>query len=214
MNVLVLSATKLEIAASTSFLRKNKVDVLITGIGMLSATYALTKVLWQKKPRYIIQAGLAGSFDKNIPLGAVLAVSKDGIADLGVMEQQHWRSVFDLGLMRANQPPFINGCLFNPYKKLLKSWGLPQVSAVTVNEISTNKKRIALLKERGAVLESMEGAALHYVAKLEKIPFLQMRAVSNYVGERNKEKWDFKMSLARLNEELVRIIGVLKDGVI
>jgi futalosine hydrolase len=52
----------------------------------------------------------------------------------------------------------------------------------------------------------MEGAALHYVALCEKIPFLQLRAVSNYVGERDKNKWALREAIANLNMELQRIL--------
>jgi hypothetical protein len=35
----------------------------------------------------------------------------------------------------------------------------------------------------------MEGAALHYMGRDLFIPFIQLRAVSNYIGERDKNKW-------------------------
>jgi futalosine hydrolase len=35
----------------------------------------------------------------------------------------------------------------------------------------------------------MEGAALHYTCLMEKIPFMQLRSISNYIAERDKSKW-------------------------
>jgi futalosine hydrolase len=35
----------------------------------------------------------------------------------------------------------------------------------------------------------MEGAALHLVCLENKIPFLQIRGISNWVGERDKSQW-------------------------
>jgi futalosine hydrolase len=52
----------------------------------------------------------------------------------------------------------------------------------------------------------MEGAALHYIGLLEKIPFLQIRSLSNFIGERNKAKWKMKEAIAALNRELQRIL--------
>ena len=52
----------------------------------------------------------------------------------------------------------------------------------------------------------MEGAALHYVCLSEKIPFLQLRSVSNYVGERDKNKWAVREAIANLNIELQKIL--------
>ncbi len=48
----------------------------------------------------------------------------------------------------------------------------------------------------------MEGAALHYVCLQEQIPFVQIRSVSNYVGERDKTKWKMKEAIENLNTEL------------
>jgi len=52
----------------------------------------------------------------------------------------------------------------------------------------------------------MEGAGLHYVCLQENIPFLQLRAVSNDVGQRDKSKWDLSTSIGALNKELTNIL--------
>jgi futalosine hydrolase len=60
-----------------------------------------------------------------------------------------------------------------------------------------------------ASLESMEGAALHYMGRDLHIPFIQIRAVSNYVGERNKAKWKMKEAIYNLNETLLQYLDAL-----
>lgn len=205
MNVLIVSATRLEIASSLQYFKKMNAEILFTGVGIAATAYTVTKAVLSRKPCCIIQAGIAGCFDKRTPLGSVFAVSQDSFGDLGVTEHKQWKSLFDLGLVNANGKPFKNSWLKNPHKMILKNCGLEVVPAVTVNEISTNKTKINLLRSNGAVVESMEGAALHYVALMERIPFLQIRAVSNYVGERDKSRWDFKAALGNLNRELVRL---------
>jgi futalosine hydrolase len=52
----------------------------------------------------------------------------------------------------------------------------------------------------------MEGSALHYVCLMENIPFIQLRSISNYIGERNKKKWDMQDSIKNLNNELVKLV--------
>jgi futalosine hydrolase len=52
----------------------------------------------------------------------------------------------------------------------------------------------------------MEGAALHYVGLMENIPFIQIRALSNYIGERDKTKWKLHEAVSNLNAELQRLI--------
>ncbi|MGH2563712.1 MAG: futalosine hydrolase, partial [Ginsengibacter sp.] len=70
MNVLVVSATELEIE---SFLpEKNTADVLITGVGIPATIFHLTKKLSKKKYDLVIQAGIAGSFTDILKKGSVV----------------------------------------------------------------------------------------------------------------------------------------------
>ncbi len=41
---------------------------------------------------------------------------------------------------------------------------------------------------------------------MEKIPFIQIRSVSNYIAERNKKNWNMKESVINLNNELVSFV--------
>ena len=91
---------------------------------------------------------------------------------------------------------------------LLQRYNLPQVKAVTINEITTRATRIQQLEQKyQPVVESMEGAAFHYIALIEKIPYIQLRAVSNMVGERDKLKWKMKEAIQVLNEQLIKIVS-------
>lgn len=210
MVTLVVSATSFEIAPFLKFLRDGKhnlsqdIDVLITGVGLVSSTYSLIKQIHTKRPSFILQAGIAGCFDKNFPLSSVVAVKQDTVADLGVMEKQTWQSLFDLGFLRSNQFPWKRNWLINKSEQL-NACKLPKVKAITVNEISTSKKKIDAFRDAfDPVAESLEGAALHYVALMENIPFLQIRSFSNYIGERNKKNWELNKSIRNLNQELIK----------
>lgn len=214
MNCLVVAATALEI---TPFLEQYRlksdlpedIDVVITGIGLTAATYSLTKQLQFKRPELIIQAGIGGCYNKNIALGSVLAIKKEIVADQAVTEKAVLKTMFDLGLLGQNQYPYTKGWLENK-TELLKKIKLKKVTGISVNEITTSSKKIKQYEEKfKPVVESMEGAALHYVALMEKIPFLQIRSVSNYAGERNKKNWKMKESIINLNLELTRLLQLL-----
>ena len=211
MRLLVCAATQFEVEATITFLNKHpeyktKVDVLITGVGLTAATYQLTRRILSEKPRFIIQAGICGSLDNYLSPGDVVVVENESIGDLGVVENGSFSSLFNLGLVQLNQEPWTNGRLSNNIS-VLKKTGLTIVDGVTINEITTSAERINFYREQlKANIETMEGAALHYVCLCEKIPFLQLRGVSNYVGERNKNKWTLRDAIANLNIELQRIL--------
>ena len=89
---------------------------------------------------------------------------------------------------------------------------MPEVTALTVNEITTRQERIAQLKALyNPTIESMEGAALHYVGNDLNIPYLQIRGLSNYIGERDKSKWRIKEAVENANKVLLEIV-LSRDG--
>ena|SRR5579863_7122690 len=209
MHILLAAATTFEIQPTIDFLLKRRthpVSTLITGVGSLSTTWSLTRHIDRERPDLIIQAGIAGCFTGR-PSGEVFAIRDETLADLGVWEDHQFKTPFDLQLAEPNQPPFTAGRLVNPSTTLLAFTGLDTVSAITVNEISTNPDRIAWYRTRtAATVESMEGGALHYVGIRERIAFLQLRSVSNQIGIRDKSKWNVPLAIQRLNEELIRLL--------
>ncbi|MDD2492134.1 MAG: hypothetical protein PHV12_08105, partial [Bacteroidales bacterium] len=58
-------------------------------------------------------------------------------------------------------------------------------------------------------IESMEGAAFFYVCLLEKIPFVELRSVSNEVGERDRSKWNIPLALSQLRESVKELLQSL-----
>ena len=218
MYIVVTAATAGEIGATQSVLDQKtsltgamELETAVTGVGLVSTTYQLTRIINRRKPDLMIQAGIAGSF---VPdrIGKVYAIDSDRFGDLGVVEQNHFRPVFDLHLIDPNTVPFRDGILQNPYPGLLQETGMEQVSASSVNEITTRNERISWFQQNtNCVVESMEGAAFHYVCLLEKIPFLQIRSVSNDIGERDKTKWKMKEAILTLNEKLILLLDKLTD---
>ena len=218
MNCLLVAATAKEIALFLDHYRNSnktafvdiQVDVLISGIGLTATTYSLTRQFTLKKPDLVIQAGIGGSFDKKIPLGSVVAVKQDRVADEGVVEKKMLRTLFDLNLVAQNQPPYQKGWLVNPDNGIMKRNKFKAVKAISVNQVSTNRQMIGFYEKTfRPTVESMEGAALHYVCLMEKVPFLQLRSISNYIGERNKTKWNIKEAIINLNKELIRLLESL-----
>jgi futalosine hydrolase len=55
----------------------------------------------------------------------------------------------------------------------------------------------------------MEGAALHYCCIKLNQPFIQLRGISNMIGERDRSKWTMQEAIENMNTELIRIIQLL-----
>lgn len=184
-----------------------------TGVGMLASAVGLMQLIQVHKPSLVVQAGIAGCFDVNTALGTVVAIKSEALADTGVEEGGVWKDVFDLNLAKPDAPPYTNRKLGNPYFDACNLLTLPAVNSITINEITTRPGRIAQWVEKyNPFIESMEGAALHYVCNTLHLPFIQIRAVSNYIGERDKAKWNFKDSIGNLNQTLLAYVDALQAG--
>ena len=216
MRLLLVSATHFEIDETAQWLthtasshNASKAELLISGIGQLKTTFAIQKQIHKQRPDLVIQAGIGGA-NSTDEIGKVYVIGSEQISDLGLMEKSGFTNIFEMGLSLKDEFPFTDGKLMNPYRSLLKWTGLPILDGITVNEIKSADFS-GFQRNAVPVVESMEGAALHYVCLMEKIPFLQIRSVSNMIGDRDKSQWKIKEALGRLNETLISMIQKLEN---
>ena len=132
------------------------------------------------------------------------------LGDTGVEENGVFKDLFDLQLASQNELPFANKSLDNIDLKKWNITALPTVTSVTINEITTRQERIAQLSQKyNPEIESMEGASLHYCCIKTGVPFIQIRAISNHVGERDKRKWAIGEAFKNLSKTVVEYIDQL-----
>ena len=215
MNILIVSATELEItpllaqmkldktksANLRSFsYKKMKIDVLVTGVGMTATAFYLGKTL-NKNYDAAINLGLAGSFNRNLNIGDVVNVQHDIFSELGAEDGVKFLTLSDLKLSGVSEVMNENK-INNAVIELI-----PKVTGITVNTVHGNEKSITEVFERfHPYVESMEGAAFMMACSNEKIPYAQIRAISNYVERRNKDAWNIPLAIDNLNKKAVEIL--------
>lgn len=223
MNILLIAATEAEIAPSREYIaREGKqisehifairgkfVEFCVTGVGMVATTYWLTKAL-RNTYDMVLQVGVGGSFDRSINLGEVVFVKTEHFGDLGAEDNENYLSIFDLHLLEKNTFPFSNTALENPLTHI--GYDVMKVAkGLTVNTVSGNQNTIdAMMQKYNCQVESMEGAAFHYVCLMEQIEFAQVRAISNYVEPRDKSKWQMRPAIENLNTWIKKFINTLQ----
>lgn len=204
MKTLVVAATKAELAffyqhfslPEGDFVESKNFDLLITGVGMVATAFVLGKHL-SHKYNLVVNFGIAGCFDRNVPLGAVLNVTEDTFAELGAENGEEFISITDLGFGE-------NYFTSRTQRKV----GLPLAKGITMNCVTGSEKSIKSLVERlNPTTESMEGAAVFYAAKQLNIDCLQIRSISNYVEPRNKDNWKIGLAVKNLNDWAIAFIG-------
>ncbi len=218
MNVLLVAATELELQPVIATLQAkhfsrngHEIHFLPTGVGQAVTAFALAEYLAQFNQRFgaVVQAGIGGVFNGMYPLGTVVQVERDCFGDLGMEEKGRFTTLFQAGFAKANEKPFTDGWLVNE-SALLDKLPLPKVKAVTVNKVSDSPlQRQQLLDCFGPAVESMEGAPFHYACLKNNMRFVQLRAISNAVGERDKGKWDIKGAVDNLSTAVLQLIDNL-----
>lgn len=224
MQILIASATGFEIAPLEEWLQHHtvrsnnysyqlgsaQIDLLITGVGIPLSAYSLGKLFARQSYDICLQAGIAGAFDRSLKIGEVVQVVSESFGDLGVQEADgSFTSAIALGLIDPQQPPFTDGKLASPSDSDLPVF-LKQVRGTTVNKVHGFPESInSFQAHNDAQIESMEGACFAYACLLEQVPFLQIRAISNYVEARNRESWDIPLAISNLNQVIQDMIQVL-----
>ena len=223
MNILISAPTTFEIAAllehiesiaeKKSFLEYringHSIFPLITGVGALNTAFALSRFPKINGIQLAINAGLAGSFNKELELGHVVEVVKDKFGDLGAEDADGGLlDLFDLELSDPSAFPFSNGWIENkdrPYHT-----NLTEVTGITVNKVTGTTLSIALIKEKyQADIETMECAGFLYACRMIDVKCTLVRAISNYVEPRNKDNWQLQLAIEKLNRTLINYLHVL-----
>lgn len=181
-------------------------DVLITGPGVFNTVHGLTCFLEQTRmekapfPDLILDTGIAGVFQSSgLDIGDAALADCSRYIHTGVDNGDPVFAPlpFDLipgrpetgqGLYRPDPEPagacarMISDKLGQPVARGL----ILTVSAVT----GTPQKAEQLFQGFSGVMEAMEGAAAAHTAALYNIPLVEIRAGSNWVGDRDKARWD------------------------
>ncbi len=188
------------------------VDMIITGVGSIFTTYNLTKALSASNYDLAINVGIAGSFDYFLEQGFVVNVVQDQFADLGVEEDNNFYTLSEKELMNENIYPFIREVLKNKGNfDIDEVDSLIPVKAITVNTLTGNQDSIEKFRNKfNPEIITTEGAAFFYVCLLEDIPFLQIRAISNFVEIRKIENWNIPLAIKNLNDSIIAIFDELR----
>ena len=175
-------------------------DILVCGAGMPASILNSSLHLQQNRYDLILLAGIAGSYRKDIQAGGVFNVKREQFADLGYFENGQLKSFFNLSDWTTD---YQTGSIVNPNTELMAQCGLKSVTSNTVNICNIQLPGIP-----DADIENMEGAGLFMLFSKSGIPFLEIRAISNMVRDRDKTKWDIPLALENLGTELLRLLNI------
>lgn len=201
MRLLIVAATEMEVRPflRNHTARRPNCSVLITGVGMVATAYKLGTYLAQNEVDALLNVGIAGSFDSNLPLGTLVRVVDDSFSELGAENDEQFLSIDQMGFGTQHYSENVRA-----FAKLRAFKAIKQVRGITVNTVHGNLHSIERIHQRlQPQVESMEGASVFYCARQRNIPCLQIRSISNRVETRNTAGWDIHLAVEKLNDWLI-----------
>ena len=191
------------------FFGNHTISSLVTGVGSVATAWAMTREFSSGiRPDLAVNIGIAGSFRDELGAGEVVVPVSDCFADAGIDTGNGFLTLAEAGLEDPDRFPFSGGRIIaeNVFVKRATEL-LKPVTAVTVNTSTGSAEIIGrLTRKYNPEIETMEGASFFYICRRENVPFLALRAISNRVEPRNREKWNIPLALDKLQNQLKEVL--------
>ncbi|MGA5602667.1 futalosine hydrolase [Streptomyces griseoincarnatus] len=187
--------------------------LLAAGVGpalaAASTAVALTAAALEGRPcGLVVCAGIGGGFAPHAPLGSLVVADAITAADLGAETAEGFLPVTELGFGTVTHHPPASLA-----EAAAAASGARTGTVLTVSTVTGTAARADALRARHprALAEGMEGFGVAEAAAAQGVPVLEVRAVSNPVGPRDRAAWRIGDALNALTEGLGKLAPVLES---
>lgn len=178
------------------FVLSSSLEAACVGVGLVGFASGFTKLLGSRQYAKAILVGIAGALPfSGLSSGTIVRVDAECVGDVG-----YW-----------------NDGVFSPFSKrpycfkaTSSKWAPPsiaQLSGVRGVSVNTMTSCEQVLEFRArfykAQVEAMEGASAFAIAKALGIPVFEVRAISNFAGDRDVSGWNIKQSLQKVRKQII-----------
>ncbi len=181
------------------------VEMLVTGVGPVEAAASVSRALAQSPYELVISAGIAGAFEGEAHIGEGLVVAEEIFeVDLETSEP--------LALPDGASVIDRVGSELSLVDRLVEL-DFRSVRGITVPRVTATDRTASRLRALGVGIESMEGFAVLRAAEIAGIPAIEVRGISNIVGDRSRSRWDFDAGVAGCEKVLSALLALVHtDG--
>jgi futalosine hydrolase len=180
-DVLVVAATELELGGH---------DGLACGIGPVEAAAATARALAAQRPDAVLHIGLAGGV--RLEPGTLVVGTESIYVDLAAA----------IPVVSHVEP---DGALLAAIReKFPEAPALPIATSAAVSEPGDNASQ-------SFRVEAMEGFGVLRACELAGVPAVEVRAISNELGEPDRSRWELERGLEALQQALPRLLEALRQ---
>ncbi len=196
----------------TGALLNRVVTVASLGVGKVNTAAGLALLLPRLRPAAVLQLGIGGAFaESGLEVGDVAVAASEVHTDTGVGEGDAWLGMEALGFpLLRSEPPRYNAFPTDAglSRQASATAGVPLVPFATSERVTATFAAASLFQQRfGVAVESMEGAAAAQVCLALGVRFLELRGISNVVGERDKGAWNVTGAVRAVNDAVYAVLS-------
>jgi futalosine hydrolase len=173
----------------------------VSGVGPVEAACAVAAALARNRYDWVVDAGIAGALGGSAAIGDGVIVVDDrlelSLEDGRPLSLPPGSAIVDRAVSTA------------ALVSAIAAHGFASLRGVTVCRVTSTETTAERLIVGGAQVETMEGFAVLRACSRATVPVVQLRGISNRVGERERSEWDFQAGL----DGLARIATVLFDHI-
>lgn len=177
------------------------VVICVGGIGKVNAAAASAVMIERVQPRLVINTGCAGAYaGSGLGVGSLAVASNEVLGDEGVFTANEWLDMKEikLSLLSRGNRRYYNEAPLSRHAaekcmRLADYCGIRmgRGNFITVSACSGSLRRGEELAGRyDGICENMEGAAVAFTCLRYGVDCLEIRGISNLVGDRDMSAWD------------------------
>lgn len=179
--ILLVAATEAELCGHPG---------LACGVGPVEAAAATARTLVRETPTAVLHVGLAGA--TGLDPGALVVGTEAVYADIAAAIAVVSRVEPDQALVAIAK------------EALPEAAALPIVTSASVGRLRGSEPQ-------GLLVEAMEGFGVLRACGVAGVPALEVRAVSNRLGEEDRERWEIGRGLDALADAIPRLLAGLSQ---
>ena len=161
-------------------------DGLVCGVGPVDAAAATARALALRRFDAVLHVGLAGA--RGLAPGTIVVGTEAVYRDLSAQWPVVDRAVADPGLVEAARA------------------AMPDAPALPIHTSAA----VGATRDTGSdglLIEAMEGFGVLRAAAIAGVPAVEVRAISNEIGQDDRSRWDVTGALEVLEEVLPRLVA-------
>lgn len=181
----------------------------VCGFGVAAAAARTASLLTVLRPRHVLLAGIAGSFDEaRFPVGTAYAFSRVRIDGIGKGEGTEFAPPSEIGIAQWESGTGAGRTTVHEVLPLVRPAGSDEAELLTVCSAAATIDQAHRRKARWpeVAAEEMEGFSVALAGVMASVPVTIVRGISNVVGISDPRAWKIDEAIAAVRELVGEIL--------